>query len=84
MSEQSNTYIEYIIQQPCLICGYEDVQLYHINNNYVEYSILPICKLHHLESQTFGHDTFFDRHGIDVYKELFLLVSNYIDIKYSY
>ena len=83
---RSKKYLEYIRQQPCVICGHVDVQAHHVRKMGAggtgikndDFFALPICKLHHREAHTYGHDTFFGRHGIDVYQELFKLVSGYL------
>ena len=83
---KSPKYLEYIRSCPCIICGYKEVDAHHVRHKGSggtarkpdDYYALPICRLHHLENHQIGKDTFFERHGIDVFQELFRMVSGYL------
>ena len=86
---QSKKYLDHVRQQPCITCGYRPVEAHHVRlacNSGTgikpgDVWALPLCKLHHLEYHQIGKDTFFERHGIDVYRELFLIVKDWIEKK---
>lgn len=83
---ESETYLSFIRKQPCLICGYpSEPHHVRINGNAGtgrkpdDTYCIPLCRLHHYEHDNQGRDTFYERHGIDIYKELFLITKKYIE-----
>jgi len=88
---KSEKYLEFIRKQPCIVCGYKTTQAHHIRfaNNSGTASkpsdtwTIPLCKLHHLEYHQIGRDTFYDRHGVDVFLDLFTLTRKYIETSWD-
>ena len=85
-SWRNKKYLEYIRQQPCLICGIIPSQSHHIQtkNNHGtalkpgDYWCIPLCLGCHQMLHFVGKKTFLKRHGIDVFQELFRMVSGYL------
>ena len=86
---KSKKYLDYIRKQPCLICGHKS-EAHHIrkaSNSGIgmkpsDSFSLPLCRLHHAEAhcQELKHlKPFFERHGLDVYEELFKMTKGYIE-----
>lgn len=87
---KSEKYLKFIREQPCIICG-QRAEPHHVRmNSNAGTGIkpddtwsLPLCRLHHAELHhpEFKHkEPFFERHGIDVYQELFKMTKKYIEI----
>ena len=84
---RSEKYKKYIRSLPCVICNYPASEAHHVridgnagtgmkpSDTYC----VPLCPLHHAELHQFGKDTFFDRHGINVYKLLFKTVKGFVE-----
>jgi len=84
---RSEKYLKFIRKQPCIICGHYETQAHHIrfaNNSGISKKpsdswTISLCPLHHAEFHQMGRDTFYERHGIDIYRELFLTIKKYIE-----
>ena len=84
---KSEKYKKYVRSLPCIICGYPTSDPHHIrtaNNSGTgkkpsDTWVIPICSLHHAEAHQFGKDTFYKRHGVDIYKVLFETVKGYVE-----
>jgi len=81
-------YLEYVRQQPCVVCGHtENIHAHHIrlaSNSGTgmrpgDLWALSLCHLHHLEYHQLGKETFYERHGIDIYRELFTITKAWIE-----
>jgi len=78
---KSKKYLDYVRKQPCLICGYPS-EAHHVKTKGAggcDAWTVPLCRLHHSGCHHFGKDTFFERHGLDVYEELFKMTKGYIE-----
>ena len=86
---RSEKYLKFIRKQPCIICQYPS-EPHHIkikgNSGMArkpdDTYCIPLCRLHHseIECPELKHlAPFFERHGIDMYKELFLTTKKYIE-----
>ena len=83
---KSKPYLDYIRKQSCIICQQSETDAHHvrIKNNAgtgikpSDFYAVPLCRLHHLESHHYGRNTFFERHGVDIFEELFKMVSRYL------
>jgi len=83
---KSPKYLEYVRQQPCLICGAKQSQAHHhqTKNNHGtalkpgDYWCIPLCLGCHQMLHFVGKKTFFKRHRIDVFQEIFRMISGYL------
>ena len=83
---RSNAYLIYIRQQSCIICQHPETDAHHvrIQSNAgtgikpSDFYGVPLCRLHHLESHHYGRNTFFERHGVDIFEELFKIVAGFL------
>lgn len=88
---RSKKYLEWIREQPVLISGQGETISHHVRidgnagmgikagDNYA----VPLPKLVHdlFHAGQESDREFFERHGVDIYRELFLLISKYVKEK---
>jgi len=78
---RSKEYLEYIREQPCLVCSNPMTQAHHVKtvgsgggDNWA----IPLCIPCHQMIHLVGRDTFFKRHKVNSHQELFEMVSGYL------
>jgi len=86
-SFRSEKYKKYVRSLPCIVCGYPCSEPHHVRSasnagTGVKPSDLwavPLCQLHHAEFHHYGKETFYSRHGLDIYKVLFETIKGYVE-----
>ena len=82
---KSAKYLKFVRNQPCIICGWK-AEVHHwkekgyggVGMKPDDFFSLPLCRLHHTSVHHHGKETFLKNHNIDIYKELFKILSEYI------
>ena len=89
MAEQkyiSKKYLNYIRNKPCLVCGLQPCDPYHLEargmggankSGYKDYSCVPLCRIHHTERHQLGNNTFEHKYNINLWKDAFNLLRRY-------
>ena len=87
----TKSYIKYIKSIPCLVCGHRPVDPDHLSHRgsagkgktitgtILDYSCVPLCRIHHSERHSSGLKKFQERYRINLWKEAHTLLRRYFD-----
>ena len=82
----TKSYITYIKSLPCLVCGHSPVDPDHlshrgsagkgstITNTILDYTCVPLCRIHHTERHAYGFKKFQEKYRINLWKEAHTLL----------
>ena len=83
---RSKKYLDYIREQTCLICGENQTEAHHTkifnhggkSRKPSDYWCIPLCMEHHNEIHNKGVKTFYKSYEVDIWIDLFTMVSEYL------
>ena len=80
------SYLEYIKEKPCSVCGQTPVDAHHMEaagmggankDGYKDYSCVPLCRFHHSEYHSGGMQHFESKYQVNLWKDAFNLIRRY-------
>ena len=89
---RSEDYLAFIRTKPCLICGmpaiaaHQPMKMGGMSKKGHDSTAVPLCPKHHNgggvgESEHRGQKTFWDKHNIDIQREIIKLLTEYLHVK---
>ena len=81
-------FLDYVRQENCLMHGDEKAEPHHLDavgmgrnrkREMVEHlTVVPLCRICHMELHTIGFETFEDRHGINLWRQNSRLLGRWV------
>jgi len=84
---RSPEYLKWIDTKPCLICGkpsthhHENLGMSGTSIKAPDSHAVPLCNNHHIPGVHAAPKTFWDKHNIDIQREIIKLLTEYLHIK---
>ena len=95
LKKETKEYLKHVRKHPCFVCSETNVDCDHLqirgmggkgsrkgahSGTIIDFSCVPLCRLHHTERHSLGIRRFNEKYNVDLWKEaLMLLRSWYVE-----
>lgn len=90
--KETREYLKFVRSHPCLVCCETQVDADHLQargfggvskrkgthtGTLIDFSVVPLCRLHHTERHSIGAKSFQNKYNISLWKEAFMLLRSW-------